>query len=102
VIVKTLGDSIMAAFREPLPRCALRAQKLMNAAEENRPPLSLKAGLHFGPCIAVTLNERLDYFGSTVNIAARLESLSQGDDVVSRRSRHRSKWRTGWLPRTTA
>jgi class 3 adenylate cyclase len=42
----------------------------------------LKAGLHTGPCIAVTLNDRLDYFGSTVNLAARLEAQSTGDDVV--------------------
>ncbi|MGH9883878.1 MAG: adenylate/guanylate cyclase domain-containing protein, partial [Pyrinomonadaceae bacterium] len=39
-------------------------------------------GLHTGPCIAVTLNERLDYFGSTVNLAARLEGQSNGNDVV--------------------
>jgi class 3 adenylate cyclase len=44
--------------------------------------LTLKAGIHIGPCIAVTLNERLDYFGSTVNMAARLEGLSTGNDVV--------------------
>jgi len=30
----------------------------------------------------VTLNDRLDYFGSTVNVAARLEAQSTGDDVV--------------------
>ena len=45
-------------------------------------PLQLKAGLHTGPCIAVTLNDRLDYFGSTVNLAARLEGLSNGTDVI--------------------
>ena len=45
-------------------------------------PLCLKAGIHVGPCIAVTLNDRLDYFGSTVNLAARLEGQSSGDDVV--------------------
>jgi len=38
--------------------------------------------LHTGPCIAVTLNDRLDYFGSTVNLAARLEGQSTGDDVI--------------------
>jgi class 3 adenylate cyclase len=38
--------------------------------------------LHTGPCIAVTLNDRLDYFGSTVNMAARLEGLSTGHDVI--------------------
>ena len=41
-----------------------------------------KAGIHFGPCIVVTLNERLDYFGSTVNIAARLGALSQGGELI--------------------
>jgi class 3 adenylate cyclase len=45
-------------------------------------PLSLKAGVHVGPCIAVTLNDRLDYFGSTVNLAARLEGQSTGQDIV--------------------
>ena len=37
-------------------------------------------------CIAVTLNDRLDYFGSTVNMAARLEGLSTGSDVIISRS----------------
>jgi class 3 adenylate cyclase len=49
-------------------------------------PLQLKAGLNTGPCIAVTLNDRLDYFGSTVNMAARLECLSTGSDVIISRS----------------
>lgn len=35
-----------------------------------------------GPCIAVTLNERLDYFGRTVNLAARIQGLSEGRDIV--------------------
>jgi class 3 adenylate cyclase len=44
--------------------------------------LQLKVGMHYGPCIAVTLNDRLDYFGSTVNMASRLEHLSRGGDLV--------------------
>ena len=32
--------------------------------------------------IAVTLNERLDYFGATVNMAARLQGESRGGDIV--------------------
>jgi len=48
--------------------------------------LQLKAGLNTGPCIAVTLNDRLDYFGSTVNMAARLEGLSSGSDVIISRT----------------
>jgi class 3 adenylate cyclase len=39
-----------------------------------------------GPCIAVTLNDRLDYFGSTVNMAARLEGQSGGSDIIISRA----------------
>jgi class 3 adenylate cyclase len=83
-IVKTLGDAIMAAFPRPAPalRAILAAQAALASPPEGMRPLTLKAGLHAGPCIAVTLNERLDYFGSNVNIAARLEPLSTGRDCV--------------------
>ncbi len=81
-IVKTMGDSVMATFRNPV--AALRA--IWNAqtkiAERGEPMLWLKVGIHKGPCIVVNLNERLDYFGSTVNIAARLPGFSQGGELV--------------------
>lgn len=85
-IVKTIGDAVMAVFREPgdALRAALAMQESIRAFNDGHPtyPLTLKLGLHQGPCIAVTLNDRLDYFGSTVNIAARLEGQSQGGDIV--------------------
>ncbi|MBA2705055.1 MAG: hypothetical protein H0U60_14535 [Blastocatellia bacterium] len=83
-LVKTIGDAVMAIFRRPVGalKAMLAAQELLAAPPDGMPPLTLKAGIHEGPCIAVTLNDRLDYFGSTVNMAARLESLSTGDDVV--------------------
>ncbi|HEY9527776.1 MAG TPA: DUF5939 domain-containing protein [Anaerolineales bacterium] len=81
-IVKTMGDSVMATFRHPIH--ALRA--VWNAqteiAERGEPMLWLKVGMHKGPCIVVNLNDRLDYFGSTVNIAARLPGFSQGGELV--------------------
>ena len=81
-IVKTMGDSVMATFRNPV--AALRA--VWNAqtkiAEYGEPMLWLKVGLHKGPCIVVNLNDRLDYFGSTVNIAARLPGFSQGGELI--------------------
>jgi class 3 adenylate cyclase len=82
-IVKTIGDAVMAVFRRPVAAvlAVRQAQKeLANPADAK--PLTLKAGIHTGPCIAVTLNDRLDYFGSTVNLAARLEGLSTGSDVI--------------------
>ncbi len=81
-IVKTMGDAIMAAFRNP--SAAMRAiwnvQKELTSRGE--PPLSIKVGIHHGPCIVVNLNDRLDYFGSTVNIAARLPHFSLGGEVI--------------------
>jgi class 3 adenylate cyclase len=81
-IVKTMGDSVMAAFRQPV--AALRA--VWNAQSEiaarGEPMLWLKVGLHKGPCIVVNLNDRLDYFGSTVNITARLPGFSQGGELI--------------------
>ena len=82
-VVKTIGDAVMAVFSEPAGglRAMLRAHRSLSQ-RSGAPCLVLKAALHTGPCIAVTLNERLDYFGSTVNAAARLTGLSEGTDVV--------------------
>lgn len=85
-IVKTIGDAVMAVFLQPdtAVRAIMRAQ--INLQQEAKRtgtrPLLLKAGIHYGACIAVTLNGRLDYFGSAVNIAARLEGLSGPNRVV--------------------
>ena len=84
--VKTIGDAVMAAFADPADgvRAALAIQQnlaALNAAPGDE-PLVIKIGLHAGPCIAVTLNDRLDYFGATVNMAARLQGESVGGDIV--------------------
>lgn len=87
-LVKTIGDAVMAVFRQPENglRAMVNAQAMLARPSDGSPGLTLKAGLHLGPCIAVTLNDRLDYFGSTVNLAARLEGLSTGNDVVISRA----------------
>jgi class 3 adenylate cyclase len=83
-LVKTIGDAIMAVFRRPAGamRSILEAQRKLSNPPPGMRPLLLKVGIHYGPCIAVTLNGRLDYFGCTVNMAARLEGLSTGGDAV--------------------
>jgi class 3 adenylate cyclase len=95
-IVKTMGDAIMAAFPRPLAavRAMIRAHKwLANPTSHALPegitvppsslqPLMLKAGLHVGSCLAINQNERLDYFGTTVNTAARLCGHCTGEDLV--------------------
>ena len=95
-IVKTMGDAIMAVFPRPISalRAVLHAQLwLAHPQDQALPPgvsvppsslrpLALKAGLHAGPCLAINQNDRLDYFGTTVNFGARLCSLSSGSDLI--------------------
>ncbi|HEX3463148.1 MAG TPA: adenylate/guanylate cyclase domain-containing protein, partial [Candidatus Elarobacter sp.] len=66
-IVKTIGDAVMAVFADPADavEAALRFG-------ETAAPLQLRIGLHRGPCIAMRSNDRLDYFGVTVNLASRV------------------------------
>jgi class 3 adenylate cyclase len=98
-IVKTIGDAVMAVFRRPLAalQAVINAQHNLHLAQGGEAPLSLKAGIHTGACIAVTLNERLDYFGSTVNIAARLAHLAAGGDIVLSNMCADQKWLPGCL-----
>jgi class 3 adenylate cyclase len=49
--------------------------------EHGEPSIILKIGAHCGPSIAVTLNENLDYFGQTVNVAARVQSLADAGEI---------------------
>ena len=95
-IVKTMGDSVMAAFRNPSAalRAIWAAQLKMSGSE---PRLWLKVGIHQGPCIVVNLNDRLDYFGSTVNVAARLPAFSNGGEVILSESIHNDYEVQGFL-----
>jgi len=74
-VVKTIGDAVMATFPSPdrALAAALRMRKSVHALKKD---LLIKIGIHEGPCLAVTLNDRLDYFGQTVNIAARVQGLA--------------------------
>lgn len=85
-IVKTIGDAIMGAFPTPEAgvQAALNILRDIQAynAEHSDWPLRLRLGLNSGPALVVTLNEQLDYFGSTVNLAAKLERQSRGNELV--------------------
>ncbi len=86
-VVKTIGDAVMATF--PSPDRAMAAAIRMRAAmrdlnaERGREDLLLKIGIHEGPCIAVNLNDRQDYFGQTVNIASRVQGLATARDIFA-------------------
>jgi class 3 adenylate cyclase len=84
-IVKTIGDAVMATFPTPdrAVAAALRMRDAMRHLSETHEPedLLLKIGIHEGPCLAVTLNDRLDYFGQTVNVAARVQGLADSQSI---------------------
>jgi class 3 adenylate cyclase len=85
-IVKTVGDAVMAAFHDPADavRAVLDMQDEVESFNRGREDagIVLKIGLHAGACIAVTAGEVLDYFGSTVNTASRLEHQCGGGEAI--------------------
>jgi class 3 adenylate cyclase len=82
--VKTIGDAVMAAFMTPLDAIHAALEMLRDIEAFNRnisDKLVLKIGIHTGHSIVVTLNDRLDYFGQTVNIAARIQGLADAGEI---------------------
>jgi adenylate cyclase len=86
-IVKTIGDAIMAVFT--VNENALKASYEMIEAfdlfnKENNivNNIFIKVGIHNGSCIAVNLNDKIDYFGTSVNMAARIQGLSDGREIM--------------------
>lgn len=89
-VVKTIGDAVMATFPTPdrALAAALRMREGMRSLNEQRKheDLLLKIGIHEGPCLAVMLNDRQDYFGQTVNIASRVQNLADSRAIYATRS----------------
>jgi class 3 adenylate cyclase len=86
-VVKTIGDAVMATFPTPdrAVAAALRMREAMKElnSQSGREDLLLKIGVHEGPCIAVTMNDRQDYFGQTVNIASRVQGLATSQSIFA-------------------
>ena len=86
-VIKTIGDAVMATFPTPDRgmAAALRMREAMHDLnrQHGNEDLLLKIGIHEGPCLAVMLNDRQDYFGQTVNIAARVQSLADSRAIFT-------------------
>jgi adenylate cyclase len=86
-IVKTTGDGMLVEFASPIQavRCALEVQRGMVTRNANIPAdkrIIFRVGINLGDVIA----DKGDLFGEGVNIAARLEALSEpGGIAISRR-----------------
>jgi len=90
-VVKTIGDAVMATFVDPLE--AVRASRRIHEAfhpGRADTPIRLRISLNTGPCIAVRLNANADFFGGTVNVAAKLQALAEGYQITMSEATYRA------------
>jgi class 3 adenylate cyclase len=90
-VVKTIGDAVMATFVSPVD--AIRASHQIHTTFHPRredTPIRLRISLNTGPCIAVRLNANADFFGGTVNIAAKLQALAESHQIAMSEATYRS------------
>jgi adenylate cyclase len=87
VVIKTMGDAVMAAFIDG-SRCATAAIDALERFETFRATakhgdhVALKIGMWVGACYVVTANNALDYFGQTVNVASRVQHLAGAGELL--------------------
>jgi class 3 adenylate cyclase len=87
VVVKTIGDAVMAAYADDVACvrgaiACLRELERFRARTPDAARMQLKLGVYAGPSYVVTANGALDYFGSTVNVASRLQHLADAGEIV--------------------
>lgn len=89
-VIKTMGDAVMAAFPngQDGTAAAIAMMGAMRALSDSRRSndVGLKVGLHAGPALAINAGQTLDYFGQTVNIAARVQGLADAGEICLTRT----------------
>lgn len=97
-VVKTIGDAVMASFNDPVD--AVKAAHDIHVAfppGRGETATKLRISLNTGACIAVKLNTGIDYFGHTVNVAAKLQSLAEAWQVAMSESTYSASGVAAWL-----
>lgn len=102
-VVKTIGDAIMAVFQEEMSGISASLE-ILSRFETFRESLDddhlthVKLGFYVGPAYAVTANDQLDFFGQTVNIAARLQGEAGPGELILTRELGELAIERGVLP----
>lgn len=82
-VVKTIGDSVMASFHTPEDALAAAIEIQLRFNEHRTDThIRLRISIHAGPVIAVHLHQGIDYFGGTVNMAAKLQACADACEVA--------------------
>ncbi len=95
-VVKTIGDAIMAGFDDPLMavRSSRELQQTLFAYNQTARPseqIHIRIGINTGACIV----ESQDIFGDVVNVAARIESLCEPDQILISAAVYEAVGKTG-------
>jgi class 3 adenylate cyclase len=82
-VIKTIGDAVMASFEDPAQAvsAAIRMQQAIYEDGLRKPPqdrVSIRIGLNYGYGIV----KPDDVFGDVVNVASRVESVGQPEQIV--------------------
>ncbi len=99
-VVKTIGDAVMASFLRPVDALKAAAEahaRFAGRSWDKAGTLSIKMGLHMGSAIVVNLNDSVDYFGNTVNLAARVQASVDDHAVRFTRRVLDDPGANGWL-----
>lgn len=82
-VVKTIGDSIMAVFPSSTEgvKASVDIQRLF-PVERTDSPIRLRISVHSGPVIAVHIKQGIDFFGATVNLAAKLQNCADAHEIA--------------------
>jgi class 3 adenylate cyclase len=76
-LIKTIGDAVMVVADQSPAAVSTALRIFVSARAETGFP-AVRAGLHNGPAV-----ERLnDYFGATVNLAARITAYARSDQIL--------------------
>lgn len=82
-IVKLIDDGLLAAFSRvsDAVQTAFALDTMLSRSDEFT-AIKIGMGIHRGMAMVATLNDRLDYFGQTPKITARLTQLARGNEFV--------------------
>lgn len=83
IVVKYIGDAVMAAFVdiEKAMQAALGIQEAFNRTRSDQ-PIKLRVSLHEGKVLAANINVGIDYFGNTVNQAAKIQKHAGAFEIA--------------------